>query len=231
MVMSVLTEFVQPQSLVDGLVRRLEAAIMTGEFPPGARLSEAALSVRLGVSRGPIREAIRQLEGRKLLVRETNFGTRVATVSLKDVEELLVVREALEGVACRLATEQMTDAEIQDLAAAQSGPVAEQPSAQDLLDLYGETRPSDFHVRIAECSGNSRLKELLFGEPFSLLRIYRYRSGRRPGRLAEGRAEHRAILAAMADRDGVKAEMLMREHLQHSHAAILAALKEAAPPE
>jgi DNA-binding GntR family transcriptional regulator len=67
---------VSAQSLVDVLVERIEAAIVGGDLQPGSKLSEQGLAVSLGVSRGPLREAIRRLEGRKLLERTPNIGVR-----------------------------------------------------------------------------------------------------------------------------------------------------------
>src|SRR5688572_8345444 len=102
---------VQAQSLVDIVAERLEAAIISGQLEPGAKLSEQGLAASFGVSRGPLREAIGRLEGRKLLERTPNIGVRVAQLSLKDLNEILQVREALEGMACGLAARNMTDEE------------------------------------------------------------------------------------------------------------------------
>ena len=107
---------VSAQSLVDVLVERIEAAIVGGDLQPGSKLSEQALAVSLGVSRGPLREAIRRLEGRKLLERTPNIGVHIARLSLKDLHEVLQIREALEGMACGLAATSMTDAELKGLA-------------------------------------------------------------------------------------------------------------------
>src|SRR5258708_31777892 len=108
---------VSAQSLVDVLVERIEAAIVGGDLQPGAKLSEQGLAASLGVSRGPLREAIRRLEGRKLLQRTPNIGVHVASLSPADLYEVLQVREALEGMACALAAENMTDAELKALSA------------------------------------------------------------------------------------------------------------------
>src|ERR1700746_2643558 len=106
---------VQAQSLVDAVAERIEAAIISGALEPGSRLSEQALAASLGVSRGPLREAIRRLEGRKLLQRTPNIGVRVASLSPSDLYEVLQVREALEGMACALAARHMTDDELEAL--------------------------------------------------------------------------------------------------------------------
>src|ERR1700686_1811986 len=91
-----------PKTLVDDLVARLEGAIFRGEFPPGTRIREARIASHLGVGRGPLREAVRRLEGRKLVVRQPNRGTFIATLTAAELAELLEVREALEVEACRL---------------------------------------------------------------------------------------------------------------------------------
>ena len=87
---------------MDALAERIEAAIIErGSCSRAARLSEQALAASLGVSRGPLREAIRRLEGRKLLQRTPNIGVRVASLSPGDLYEVLQVREALEGTGLR----------------------------------------------------------------------------------------------------------------------------------
>src|SRR5260370_3272817 len=96
------------QTLVDELVAKLEGAIFRGEFPPGARIREARVANNLGVGRGPLREAVRRLEGRKLVVRHANRGTFIATLTAEELAELLEVREALEVEACRLAAKKGT---------------------------------------------------------------------------------------------------------------------------
>ena len=83
---------VRAKSLVDAVTERLEAAILGGELAPGSRLSEQRLATAFGVSRGPLREAIRRLEGRQLLRRTTNIGVHVTELSHEDLAELMTVR-------------------------------------------------------------------------------------------------------------------------------------------
>lgn len=204
---------VQAQSLVDVVAERIEAAIISGALEPGSRLSEQALAASLGVSRGPLREAIRRLEGRKLLQRTPNIGVRVAALSMKDLNELLQVREALEGMAAALAAKNMTDAEI----AALKGLLekhGQQKSVQEGKGYYQESKDFDFHFRIVTGSRNERLQEMLMGDLYHLLRIYRYKSSTKPGRAQQALQEHEAIVAAIARRDSAAAETAMREHLR-----------------
>src|ERR1700730_14858522 len=96
------------RALVDEAVARLESAILSGELVPGQKLSEQALSSQFGISRGPLREAIRTLEGRHLVERTPFSGVRVVQLSVDDIEQLLLMSEALEGMAARHAAENMT---------------------------------------------------------------------------------------------------------------------------
>jgi DNA-binding GntR family transcriptional regulator len=210
-----LDEKVTAQSLVDVVAERIEAAIISGALEPGSRLSEQALATSLGVSRGILREAIRRLEGRKLLERTTNIGVRVAALSLKDLNEILQIRESLEGMACALAAQNMTDAEI----AALKKLLAEherQKSVQEGKGYYQESKDFDFHFRIVTGSRNERLAQMLLGDLYYLLRIYRYRSSTKPGRAVRALDEHKAIVDALERRDPAQAEAMMRAHLRNA---------------
>lgn len=206
---------VQAQSLVDIVTERLEAAIISGQLEPGAKLSEQGLAASLGVSRGPLREAIRRLEGRKLLERTPNIGVRVAQLSLSDLNEILQVREALEGLACNLAARNMSDAAIADLRKMLDAH-EKQKSVQENKGHYNEEKNLDFHFGIVDGSGNQRLTQILSGDFHYLLRVYRHKAHPRPGRAAEVLQEHRAIVDALERRDPVGAEKAMREHLSHA---------------
>src|SRR3546814_8849840 len=94
---------------------RLEQAIMSGELKPGERLSETTLAKRFGISRGPLREAIGRLEGRNLVERVTNLGARVISLRAAELIDLMVIRESLEGMACRLAAVRIKPAELKGL--------------------------------------------------------------------------------------------------------------------
>jgi DNA-binding GntR family transcriptional regulator len=201
-------------SLVDLIVERLERAIMNGDLAPGTRLSEQALAKQFCVSRGPLREAIRRLEGRKLIERQPNIGPRIANLSEKKLHDILDVREALEGMACRLAAERMTEDEIADLRRL----VEEHGRHGDVqagAGYYQEPQQRDFHFRIVRASRNEWLFDLLCGDLYDLLRVYRYQSSTVPGRTPHAYDEHRAIIAALAARDGARAEQLMRDHVRH----------------
>jgi DNA-binding GntR family transcriptional regulator len=209
-------------SIVEAVVDRLDKAILTGELPLGARLSEQSLADGLGVSRGPLREALRRLEGRHLIVRVHNLGARVASFTKEDISQLLVIREALEGVAARYAAERMTDAEIGELAALVTTGLDGSKKQQDFAE-YHQSLDHDFHYRIIQGSRNSRLMDILLKDTFYLLRIYRYRFKLEDARnrAPEASAEHRAIFDAISARDPEAAERAMRNHLRNANAHIM----------
>jgi DNA-binding GntR family transcriptional regulator len=210
---------IEVSSLVDRIAERLERAIMNGDLAPGSKISEQALAKRFGVSRGPLREAIRRLEGRKLIERKPYVGARVAALSEKKLMDIFSVREALEGLACRLAAERITDEEIADLRR-----LVEEHGRHDDVQAgssyYQEPQRRDFHFHIVRASRNEWLLELLCGDLYDLLRVYRFQSSTAPGRTRNAYKEHRAIAAALAARDADAAEALMRAHIRNGRAKL-----------
>lgn len=216
---------VEAKSLVDFVTERIEEAIFSGALEPGSRLSEQKLAASLGVSRGPLREAIRRLEGRKLLHRTPNIGVRVATISLRNLLEMLQIRERLEGLACALAARYMSDQQVAALSA-----VVEERAAAGTAPSYDVTEDYAFHALIVDACRNERLKEMLSDDLSSLFRLYSDKLAGRADRGAAVLAEHRAIVAAIIARDPPAAEMAMREHLRNArrHVEEQLAVEEAA---
>lgn len=203
------------QTLSDGAFERIQNAIVKGDIAPGTRLSEQYLSAIFGIGRGPLREAIRRLEGRRLVVRIPHAGVRVASLSYEELIELYYVREALEGMACRLAAQNMTGDEIasmRDVLAMHE----KHSGLQDNESYYQQEGDLDIHYLIIQGSRNSALSELLCGDLYHLLRMYRYRYSSTPKRPQQAFAEHHRIIEAIADRDGELAELLMRRHISAS---------------
>jgi len=216
---------VQAMSLVDAVTEQLEAAIISGQLAPGERISEKALAAELGVSRGPLREAVRSLEGRRLLERTVNIGVRVAQLSTERLANLLQVREALEGMAARLAAERMSSEELADLESLIEEH-SEQVAAQKGAGYYQQAGDFDFHFRIAKASANDLLIAMVCGDLYDLLRVYRYKSSTMQGRAEAALAEHRSILAALKQRDPDLAESSMRAHISKGCAHALLAMRK-----
>lgn len=211
-------------TLSEQLFERLSDAIVSGELKPGSKLSEPAIARQYGVSRGPLREAINRLQERHLVTRTAHFGARVAELSPEILEETFVVREALEGMAARLAAQNCTDEDIAALHRAYARHVSAAREGGE--GPVWRSADEDFHMIIARASGNPMLVRLLTGDFYQLVRFYRSQLVHVRGRGARTVAEHRRILEAIEDRDGELAELHMRRHIAAARAQMSAALKQ-----
>lgn len=210
-------------TLTEQLTDRLVSAIVAGDLAPGEKLSEPELAQRFGTSRGPLREALQRLEGMRLVERRPNIGARVAEVGLRELVDLYNVREALEGMACRLAASSITPDEVAAL--------------RDLLDHH-EQRPdvkadrgyfqadalTDFHAHLVQAACNEELIALL-DQLSHRVRLYRYRSSHMTSRPQRALKEHHQILDAIEAGDGELAELLMRRHIRAARESVEADLE------
>jgi DNA-binding GntR family transcriptional regulator len=202
-----------PQTHADRVFEEIERAIVTGEFASHSRLGEEALATRFGISRGPLREALRQLEGRGLVVRLPHAGVRVVSLTRADLLELYEIRANLEGLACRLAAQRMTPDEI-DALEALLHLHADDEQLRSGESYFQEHGAFDFHFAVARLSKSRRLEQLLCHDYYSLTRLFRFRTGHKPGRPQRAYKEHRRIADALRERDGELAEILMRRHVE-----------------
>jgi DNA-binding GntR family transcriptional regulator len=202
-------------TLTDRLFDALQRAIVEGEIPQGSKISEPELARQHGVSRGSLREAIARLEARKLVERKPNLGARVVTLSYEQLIEIFQLREALEGMAARLAAQKMSELEIEELhnLLQQHGEQIAQQHGQAYFQKQGDL---DFHYRIVQGSKNKQLIALLCNDLYHLLRMYRYQFGMRSKRSQQAYEEHHYLLNAISARDGEMAELLMRHHIRAS---------------
>lgn len=201
------------QTLSDQVLETLQSAIVEGTLEPGQKLREPDLARLCGTSRGPLREALRRLEARRLVVTTPNTGARVISLSSAQLIELYEVREALEGMTCRLAASAMRDADFDALAALldRHEQTLERHAGRAYFRQEGDL---DFHYRIAEGCGNAMLRNALCQDHYQLMRLYRYKFSAAPGRPSRALKEHRRILEALRERDGELAELLMRRHIR-----------------
>ncbi len=214
-----------PETIASRLTETLTEAIVRGEIPPGKKLSEPDLARRFEVSRGPLREALRRLEGRGLVHHVPHAGARVVTLERDEILELSRVREALEGMAARLAAERMSDAEIDELSKLldEHERTVERTQGREYFQQEGDL---DFHYRIVKGSRNPKLISLLCGDLYHLVRMYRYRASQHTARPHKALTEHRRVVEAIAERDGELAELMIRRHLAASRASIADQLGE-----
>lgn len=203
------------RTLAERVFHQLQSAIVRGELAPGSKITEPGLSKTYGISRGPLREAMRRLEAHRLIERVPHVGARVVKLSMKELLELFDVREALESMAARLAAEHMGPEEIKGL----RDVLAVHESQADLQRgeaYYQREGDLDFHYLIVQGSHNKMLMNLLCDDLYYLVRLYRTQfsaSGARPQRAF---VEHHRIVDAIEAGDAELAELLMRRHVSAS---------------
>lgn len=208
--------------LRDVVFNTLRQAILKGELEPGERLMEIQLAERLGVSRTPIREAIRKLELEGLVLMIPRKGAEVAKISEKSLRDVLEVRRSLEELAIELACARMTGEDIKDLEQAQETfrMAVEQGDAMTIAES-----DEHFHDIIYNGTGNTRLVQIL-----NNLReqMYRYRleyikdEDKRQILLVE----HDQIFKALRDRHVASAKAAAREHIDNQEITVSRNIKE-----
>ena len=206
------TRFDSEKTLAANVMDLLVTAIVKGEIPPGTKISEPELARTYGISRGPLREAIRRLEGLRLVELKPHVGARVVQLSVKELIEIYRVREALEGMASRLAAEHMSQEEIDDLRNLLDRH-EESIEQEDGLSYFQKEGDLDFHYRIVKGSKNEKMLELLGSDLYHLVRMYRYQFSVSSSRPKRALKEHRQIVDAIESRDPELAEILMRRHI------------------
>jgi DNA-binding GntR family transcriptional regulator len=221
-------------SLQERTYRALRHALVTGEFQLGERLYEMDLAATLGVSRNPVREAIRRLQQDGLVEVRPRSGIYVASISLDDADDIYRIRGALEGIAAYLAATRATDADIEEMERLLTHPqrVSRRKSGNDAVVIDADSFHRAIH-QFAHSTPLSEMLEVIYG------RVFRYRSVtlQFPGRAEVVKASHRELFEAIARRDGKQAEELMRDHvegarrslMEHFSRETLAALADSSP--
>lgn len=198
-----------PTTVREMVYDKLREAIVCGFFRPGQRLRERDLERELGVSRTPIREAIRQLELERLVVSAPYRGVVVAELSRQEAEEVYQVRAALEGLVSRLAAQRATP---DSLARIEEALVAFEQAVERDVAEDEQVANRRFHRAIAEASGHRLAQSLLQRVEgyMGLLSAVTLVSRSRP---ADSRLEHRAIFQAIADGDAERAYQAAVDHV------------------
>lgn len=210
--------------LRDVVFETLRDAIITQVLKPGERLMEIQLADEMGVSRTPVREAIRKLELEGLVVMVPRKGAYVAGVSMKDIHEVYEVRSALEMLAVTLAAERITEEELDALERQVLRESEEEGKKDGSLDniIYID---SSFHDIIYQAAHNQRLVQFVNILQEQLQR-FRAASLARPGRSKTALDEHKKIVEALSERNGELAAKLAREHIENAENAMIASMEE-----
>lgn len=200
------------ESLTSLIRRELERMIEVGELKAGDRLNENALAAKLGVSRGPVREACRGLEQSGLVHVIVNRGVFVREISNKEAAELYDIRAALYALAGRLLAPKITTMQVAELRRL----VDEMEDAADKgeLNVFYPLNVR-FHEDIVQFSGNGRLLALC-ASVHREMHLFRRRTLDMPGRMKISNAEHRQIVEALAAKDGDAVAKLIEDHVLKS---------------
>lgn len=209
---------IRTPSLAQEAYEALQHMIVRGELSPGVRLVEPALCERLGISRTPLREAIKRLANEGLVILRRNRNAMVTRIDARELEHLFEVEAGIESLAVGLAAERMTNTELKKLETLQER--LEQRLVNGDRDGYFELNQR-IHALLVAGAKNPILEEThrhLLGR----LERARYLALDRIGRWQESTEEHRAILEALKARDGELAGRLLGEHVQHTGEVIAA---------
>ncbi len=209
------------QPLREVVCESLREAIRNGVLKPGERIMEIQLAEELGVSRTPVREAIRKLELEGYVVMMPRRGTYVASMSIRDINEIFEIRTALESLSNGLAADHITDDELEHL--------------QRLLVIIGSyikegniekivETDIEFHDLMYHAARNERLVGIISNLRDQLTR-FRTLSMSYPGRLEETLDEHRLIVEAIANGDRKAASKAAERHMENSEKTLLKAME------
>jgi DNA-binding GntR family transcriptional regulator len=203
----------------DEVVGRLRHMLTEGEIPPGSRIPERELCDTLGISRTPLREALKVLAAEGLVVLLPNRGSRAAKLTRKDVRELFEVCEALEATAGELAGQRISDGQLGEIGALQARMV-EHYQARDLLSYYRCNR--QIHEAIVRAADNAVLAG--FYESVSgRIRRARFITPMTEEHWALAIQEHEGILNALQRRDGGGLAHILRNHLRRKREEVVLA--------
>lgn len=204
------------RSLHDELIDRLRELIVTGDLKPGSKVPEQNLAEKYGVSRTPLREALKVLASEGLITLTPNKGATISALTLDDLEEAFPIMGALEALSGELACQQITD---EDVA------VIRKLHDQMIVHYQAEEMPEyfrcnqDIHNKILEAADNATLFNIYKGLSGRVLRA-RYMANISKIRWAEAVSEHEEIMVALSARDGAALGEILKRHLFNKYEAV-----------
>jgi len=208
----------------DDVVSGIRDLIVEGDLPAGGRISERALCDRFGVSRTPLREALKVLASEGLVELTPNRGARVIRLTEQDAAEMFEVMGTLEGLAGELAATRITDEELAELKALHYQMALHQ-ARRELMPYFRLNQ--EIHRKIFEISRNRTLINV-YRSLAGRIRRPRYLANISAPRWAEALKEHEAILAALEAHDGAALGQILKDHLRKTCETVKEALRETA---
>ena len=205
------TDPIRSHTVADLAYERIRGLVLSGELAPGTRLGQVELAERLGISRTPVREALRRLGGEGLVEGYSHRGFRVTDLGLDAVLRRLEVRAILEPGIAALAAERRTGRDLDLMREA----IADEEEARDGIEAHDASRR--FHIALARASGNEELVRVI--ESLWLVEVGRrllFRRSAEPDWQRTDASEHREVLAAVHERRAADAERLMARHVRRA---------------
>jgi DNA-binding GntR family transcriptional regulator len=201
---------IEKKTLHEEIANNLKELIMSGELQEGDKIKEDELCSSMGISKTPLREALRVLSVEGLIKLVPNRGSFVSTPTFEEIREMFDVMSVLEGICARAAVKKMS---AKDLAALEK--------LHDKLEKNFKRRAqreyirinNQFHAFVQELAGNRTLNQIVNGLRQKIL-LYRYQSLNLPERFEQSIQEHRDLIKAFRKKDSKKVETLMRRHLK-----------------
>ncbi len=209
--------------LHEEIVERLRDLIFAGELTPDERVPEKALCERFGISRTPLREALKVLASEGLITLLPNRGARVARLTAADAEELFPVMSALEALSGELACVHATDADVAEVKALHYQMALHHTRGE--REEYFRVN-QDIHRKIMDMARNPTLADVYDGLAGRIRRA-RYLANANRTRWDQAMIEHEEILAALENRDGATLAELLKAHLMNKLAAVTRAIESA----
>ena len=202
-----------PRALYQEVAEQLRQRIFGRQLEPGAWIDELKLCNEMGISRTPLREALKVLAVEGLVTMKVRRGAYVTEMSEQDVREAYQLLALLESDAAANVARSASEADLAELKTLHED-LERQVEQRDAFFATNER----FHMRLLEIEGN-RWRQQIVTDLRRVMKLNRHHSLFKQGRLADSLAEHRALMRAMLERDGVKAAQLMREHFDNGLAA------------
>lgn len=204
------------------VLEAIREAIINGTLKPRERLMEIQLAEELGVSRTPVREALRKLELEGFIVMVPRKGAYVADFSFKDIADIFEIRAALEGLAAALAAERITDEELENMERllVEKAEAIAQQDIEKLVEV-----DTKFHDALYQASRNERLSTIISNLREQIQR-FRATSLAYPGRGKKSLDEHRNIVEAIQSRDVQLARQAAQDHIENAENSMIEAIKK-----
>jgi DNA-binding GntR family transcriptional regulator len=201
---------IQKKTLHEEIADNLREMIMSGELSEGDKIKENELCDIMGISKTPLREALRVLSAEGLIRLIPNRGSYVTTATVEEIKEMFDVMIVLEGVCARTAVEKMSTQDLLKLEKLHQK-LEKNFKRKDQKEYIHQNNL--YHAFVQELAGNKTLNQIVNGLRQKIL-LYRFQSLNLPGRFEQSIQEHRNLLAAFREKDPKKAERLMKSHLK-----------------